>query len=108
MWRIAERQADLEVASAALRRARDAAESASLAKTEFLATISHEIRTPMNGIFGMTELALDTPDDGERRDFLLRARACAQSLMTILSDVLDFSRIEARKVRAGTRRVRPA
>jgi signal transduction histidine kinase/CheY-like chemotaxis protein len=97
MWRIAERQAELEVASAALRRARDAAESASLAKTEFLATISHEIRTPMNGIFGMTELALDTPDEAERRDFLLRARACAQSLMTILSDVLQFSRIEARK-----------
>jgi signal transduction histidine kinase/CheY-like chemotaxis protein len=97
MWRIAERQAELEVASAALRRARDAAESASLAKTEFLATISHEIRTPMNGIFGMTELAIDTPDEAERRDFLLRARACAQSLMTILSDVLQFSRIEARK-----------
>ena len=49
----------------------------------------------MNGVFGMTELALDTSDEAERRDFLLRARACAQSLMTILSDVLQFSRIEA-------------
>ena len=97
MWRIAERQADLEVASDELRRARDAAELASRAKTEFLATISHEIRTPMNGIFGMTELALDTRDERERRDFLLRARACAQSLMTILSDVLHLSRIEAGK-----------
>ena len=97
MWRIAERQADLEVASDELRRARDTAEAASRAKTEFLATISHEIRTPMNGIFGMTELALDTADEVERRDFLLRARACAQSLMTILSDVLQFSRIEAGK-----------
>jgi signal transduction histidine kinase/CheY-like chemotaxis protein len=81
MWQIAERQALLEAADQT--------------KSEFLATISHEIRTPMNGIFGMTELALDTTDDGDRRDFLLRTRACAASLMQILNDVLDFSKIEA-------------
>jgi len=81
MWQIAERQALLEAADRT--------------KSEFLATISHEIRTPMNGIFGMTELALDTADDGDRRDFLLRTRACASSLMQILNDVLDFSKIEA-------------
>src|SRR6185369_16592535 len=74
------------------------AEDASLAKSEFLATMSHEIRTPMNGIFGMTELALDTGDDEERRDFLLRARACASSLMAVLNDILDFSKIEAGKL----------
>jgi signal transduction histidine kinase/CheY-like chemotaxis protein len=71
------------------------AEEGSRAKSEFLATMSHEIRTPMNGIFGMTELALDTADDGERREFLTRARACAETLMTILNDILDFSKIEA-------------
>ncbi len=78
-----------------LRLAKDAAEEGAQVKADFLATMSHEIRTPLNGIFGMTELALDTTDDDERREFLLRARACASSLMSILNDVLDFSRIDA-------------
>jgi len=78
-----------------LRRAKDAAEAGGRVKADFLATMSHEIRTPLNGIFGMTELALDTEDDGDRREYLQRARACADSLMTILNDVLDFSRIDA-------------
>ncbi len=99
MRHIAERQAELEAAHTLVVKAKEIAESANLAKGSFLATISHEIRTPMNGIFGMTELALDTAADAERRDFLLRARACAQSLMALLNDVLDVAKIEAGKYR---------
>ena len=79
----------------ALAAARNAALEAARLKSDFLATMSHEIRTPMHGIFGMTELALDTGNDTERREFLLRARACAKTLMTLLDEILDFSRLEA-------------
>jgi len=88
----------LEAANRALALARDQAEAATRAKSDFLATMSHEIRTPIHGIFGMTELALDTTDDTERRDFLNRTRACAETLLAIINDILDFSRIEAGKL----------
>jgi PAS domain S-box-containing protein len=79
----------------ALAAARNAALEATRLKSDFLATMSHEIRTPMHGIFGMTELALDTDDAEERRDFLERARGCARTLMALLDEILDFSKIEA-------------
>jgi signal transduction histidine kinase/CheY-like chemotaxis protein len=90
--------ASLRAANEELARARDRAQAAARAKSDFLAAMSHEIRTPLHGIFGMTDLAIDVKDDGRRREFMLRVRACAETLLTIINDVLDFSRIDAGKV----------
>lgn len=74
------------------------AKAANRAKSEFLANMSHEIRTPMNGIMGMVELALDDTDAGEQREYLSMAKSSAQSLLAIINDVLDLSKIEAGKL----------
>ena len=95
---------DLKDTQEKLTAAKDAAEAGSLSKSEFLANMSHEMRTPLAGALGMIKLVLDMAIGNEERKLLEMARRSAESLLRIIADVLDFSRLEAGMMKLEKRR----
>ena len=95
---VKERTQELETQKHEAERARAMAEQALATKSQFLATMSHEIRTPMNGVLGITQMLMDTPLNGHQRHLITTIKHSGDTLVSIINDILDYSKIEAGKL----------
>lgn len=98
MYGVTQDITDIKETEFALAKAKEEADAATVAKSQFLATMSHEIRTPMNAVIGLTHLALKTKLDNKQLDYLVKIERSAQALLGIINDILDFSKIESGKL----------
>ncbi|MBL8428666.1 MAG: PAS domain-containing protein [Dechloromonas sp.] len=88
----------VETRTAELSIAKDAAEAANIAKSQFISNMSHELRTPMNGVMGMVDMALQRATDPQQIDWLNKSKSSAQHLLAVINDILDISKIEAERL----------